>query len=358
MTRDALSRVVVRMAALACLCACAGVSASPRLGWTGSQVSRVHLDSASVASVVERLARALDSLYVEPDKGARLALELRDRLRRGAYHRITAPRDLADSLSADLSASAHDLHLWVRYFPPVPTGGGGGASLDGTALDYGFPDTRILDGNVGYVAIRSFSGGDGAERAAQAAFSLLRNCDALMIDIRGNGGGSTQAMMSVANYLFADRVHLTSLYFRGGGDTIRAWTEPSADTTLRLAHQPVFVLVGPRTFSAAEDFAYSLQAIGRATIVGERTRGGAHSAQGLQDLGFDIKALVPSGQTINPVTGTNWERVGVKPDLSAPAPEALRVAHRAALSQLLRAAPAGPRRVRLERALSAVDSTR
>jgi hypothetical protein len=121
----------------------------------------------------------------------------------GAYHRSTSRRDLADALSADLSALTHDLHLWVRYFPPVAPGDGG--NLDDAWLNYGFPHARILDGNVGYLDIRSFSSGPAAERAASAAISLLVNCDALIVDLRRNGGGSTPAMVRFAGSLFADR---------------------------------------------------------------------------------------------------------------------------------------------------------
>lgn len=356
MTKDSAALVVLRVAVAAALSGCAPVNPSASPSSVGNQVSGVRLDSPSVVGVVERLARALDSLYVEPDRGAHLAKELRERLRLAAYLRIATPRDLADSLSADLSASAHDLHLWVRYFPPTPSAAGGDVNLDDTWLNYGFPEVRILDGNVGYVNIRSFSSGPAAEHAARAAVALLVNCDALVIDLRRNGGGSTPAMMNVAGYLFANRVHLTSLYWRNTGDTIRAWTQPNADTTLRLTRQPTFVIVSRQTFSAAEDFAYSLQASGRARVVGETTRGGAHSAQGLQDLGFDIKALIPSGKSLNPITRTNWEGVGVAPDIAAPASLALHVAHRTALEQLVLAAPADPRRKRLQRVLTAINS--
>src|SRR5262249_28036890 len=154
------------------------------------------------------------------------------------------------------------------------TGMGGGVNLDDVWLNYGFPDARILDGNVGYIDIRSFSFGPSAERAARAAFSLLSHCDAVILDLRNNGGGSTPAMNGVASYLFGEKVHLTSLHWRDTGDTITVWTQPSTDSTLRLARQPTFVIVSHQTFSAAEDFTYSLQAAGRATVVGERTRGG------------------------------------------------------------------------------------
>ena len=213
---------------------------------------------------------------------------------------------------------------------------------------------RILEGNVGYIDIRSFTPGRDAERASNAAMSLLVDCDALIIDVRDNGGGSTPAMARVAGYMFADSVHLTDLYWRDEHTTVRVWTPAPTSTAIQLARQPAFILTSRRTFSAAEDFAYSLQALRRAITVGDTTGGGAHSGKGLVDLGFGIKAFVPSGESLNPVTRTNWEGTGVRPDIPASDATALRVAYRAALKELLRGATSGARRDRLERALKAI----
>jgi hypothetical protein len=339
--------------ALALLPTGAGAAQPPQRAGVPVRRDDEALDAAARATAVARLARGLDSLYVVPATGAALARHVRDRLRDHAYDTITGPRAFADALSRDLAAVAHDLHLWVRYFPPMPPTGAA-PDLDETWLNHGFPDVRVLDGNVGYVDVRSFTDGPDAERASAAALTLLADCDALIIDLRNNGGGSTPAMARVASALFADSVHLSDLYWRDTGDTIHVWTHPRAASAVPLSRQPVFVLTSRRTFSAAENFAYALQAVGRATVVGEPTRGGAHTGRGLQDLGAGLRALVPSGENLHPAARTNWERVGVRPDVAVPDSSALRTAHRAALEALIRRTSSGPRRERLERALTAL----
>ena len=345
------------------LCAAAGLVAciASSTGGAGpvsrpavpSQRDSALMDAAARQVVVTRLARALDSLYVVPKRGEDLGRYVRNRLDEHAYDTAASPRVFAAALSRDLSSIAHDLHLWVRYFPPLPSTGGV-PDLDETWLNHGYPDVRILDGNVGYVDIRSFTAGPEAERASTAAMTLLADCDALIIDLRNNGGGNTPAMVRVASYLFADSVHLSDLHWRDTGDTIHVWTHPNPVPALRLSRQPAFVLTSRRTFSAAENFAFSLQALRRATLIGETTRGGAHTGKGLQDLGFGLRALIPSGENLSPTSRTNWERSGVLPDVVAPDSSAFHTAYRTAIEVLIREAPTGPRYDRLERALRAI----
>jgi len=313
------------------------------------RVEVAQIDAASRAAAIERLARSLETLYVEPALGDSLARYVRRRLAAGAYDDCSTPSAFAGALSRDLDSVAHDLHLWVRYFPPV-TNGSDGPDLDETWLNHGYPSVRILDGNVGYLDVRNFLPGPPAERAMTAAMTLLSDCDALIVDIRNNGGGTTPMMARLASYLFADSVHISDLYWRDLPDTVRIWTQPGAVGT-HLSQQPVYVVTSRRTFSAAEDFAYSLQGLGRVTIVGERTRGGAHSGKGLQDLGAGLRALVPSGQSVGTKSKRNWESVGVTPDIPVDDSLAVRAAHRAALEKLIAGAAPGARRDRLERAL-------
>jgi C-terminal processing protease CtpA/Prc len=120
--------------------------------------------------------------------------------------------------------------------------------------------------------------------------------------------------------------------------------------------KPVYVLTSRRTFSGAEEFAYNLQTRKRAVIVGDTTGGGAHPG-GMRRVTDHFGVWVPSGRAINPITGTNWERVGVRPDLAAPADSALRVAQVAALRVLLQRADTAERG-RLEDALREIEGPR
>lgn len=90
------------------------------------------------------------------------------------------------------------------------------------------------------------------------------------------------------------------------------------------------------TFSAAEEFSYNLKNLKRATLVGESTGGGAHPVNFhyLKDVKFG--ATIPFGRAINPITQTNWEGVGVKPDVEISESLALNKAHSLALEHLLK----------------------
>ena len=102
----------------------------------------------------------------------------------------------------------------------------------------------------------------------------------------------------------------------------------------KFVAKDVYVLTSKRTFSAAEEFTYNLQTQKRATIVGETTGGGAHPG-GPQPINDHFAVWVPSGRAANPVTKTNWEGTGVKPDIEVPADQALKTAHLAALKKAL-----------------------
>jgi C-terminal processing protease CtpA/Prc len=173
--------------------------------------------------------------------------------------------------------------------------------------------------------------------------TLLANTDALILDLRRNRGGSTYGMAYWCSHLFPDgeSVHLTDVYRRSTGETQQFWTVPYL-TAARYLDRPVYVLTGPVTFSGAEDLAYNLKVRGRAVLVGESTRGGAHPT-GYYPLTEHISVTVPYARSINPVTGGDWEGTGITPDIAVPAEDALDVAYQHALKKLppRPAAPAG-----------------
>jgi hypothetical protein len=187
--------------------------------------------------------------------------------------------------------------------------------------------SEVMAGNIGYLEVRSF--GFPAEFIAEgvaAAMTPLADTDALIIDIRANGGGTPYAVAHLASYLFGpDSVHLNSIYWRPEDSTMHFWTSRDVPGRRFGPTKPVYVLVSGRTFSAAEEFAYDLQTRKRATIVGAATRGGANPGQG-ERLDDHFFAFVPSGRAINPVTGDNWEGVGVIPDVPVHADSALSAA--------------------------------
>lgn len=163
-----------------------------------------------------------------------------------------------------------------------------------------------------------------AQTAAMQAVSKARG---LVIDLRECLGGTPPAIALFASYLLGPDVHLSDFVSRDPSFLEQVWTMPWVPGTSVGADVPVAILTSSRTFSGGEDLAYTLQAKGRAIVVGETTGGGAHPRQGYR-VTDHLEATIPVARTVNKVTGTNWEGVGVIPDVAVPATEALDVAVR------------------------------
>jgi C-terminal processing protease CtpA/Prc len=140
----------------------------------------------------------------------------------------------------------------------------------------------------------------------------------------------------LCSYLYdgGECVHLNTIYQRRGAVVQHFWTLPYVPGKRFGSQKPVYVLTSNFTFSAAEEFTYNLKHLKRATIIGERTGGGAHPGSRFRiDPHFAI--FIPTSRSVNPVTQTNWEGTGVEPEITVPAAEAFSVAYREALQRLL-----------------------
>lgn len=313
----------------------------PRLQALGPNmpVSAMRIDAATRARVVNRAAALLDSFYVFPEVARRMGDSARARLARGAYDRDDSGIAFARHLTEAFSAVAHDKHLNVRFSArtlPAPPPDNAGPTTpppdevtrrkrESEEGNCSFEKVERLAGNVGYL---NFDGFDDAELCAPtvaAAMTFLAGTRALIIDLRQNGGGSPGMVALVSSYLFDGRTHLNDLWTRSTNATEEFWTRDSVAGRRFGGTKPVFVLTSARTFSGAEEFAYNLKTLKRATIVGETTGGGAHPVRGRRvDEHFMIG--VPFARAINPITKTSWEGVGVEPDVKASAGDALGVA--------------------------------
>jgi len=148
---------------------------------------------------------------------------------------------------------------------------------------------------------------------------------ALIVDLRENDGGSPTMVSYVSSYLFSRPTHLNDMWNRRTGRTEEFWTRDSVPGRRFGETKPVFVLTSTNTFSGGEEFAYNLKALKRATIVGEVTKGGAHPV-GPRRVATEYVIAVPHSRPINPITRTNWEGVGVEPDIKVSAQDALAAA--------------------------------
>jgi retinol-binding protein 3 len=298
----------------------------------GAQQS-ASLSAEQRQSVIDSIAGYLNRMYVFPDVAAKMDADLHARARRGEFNNTTDPSAFAQLLTKDLQAISHDKHLRVRMRSASP--GGGPAGGFGAQSNV-FGRSERIAGDIAYVDILSFAAPDDADLRAEAnrVMSAAADAKALIIDLRTNGGGSPFVVALVSSYLFGeDSVHLNSLYFRPANRTDDFYTNPRVAGRKFGPDKPIYVLTSSRTFSGAEEFAYNLQTRKRATIVGETTGGGANPGRGFP-LPLDLTVFVPTGRAINPITKTNWEGVGVKPDVAVDASRALDVARDLALKAI------------------------
>ena len=314
------------------------------------------LDAELRADTVQRLAKILKAYYVFPEVGITMAELLRKNQADGVYDSIIDARALADRLTSDLRAVCNDKHLRVRA-DEGPKVHGNGHDHDDAAWrlsardNYGFERVERLPGNIGYIKLNQFSPSEEAQKPAAAAMNFVSHCDGLIFDLRENGGGSPSMIVFLSNYLFEEATHLNSFYNRHEDETTETRTSDQPPPGGRFgARKPVYVLTSSYTFSGAEEFAYNLKNLKRASIVGQTTGGGAHPVDGRR-INDAFMVMVPFARAINPITKTNWEGVGVKPDIEAPADQALSVAHQAAIETLLAGTEDAATKRDLERAL-------
>lgn len=280
-------------------------------------------------AVVQHLGELLIEHYVFEDVARSAAEQLEQARRAGRFSDAHSDQELSQRLTAVLQEATHDKHLRVRPLPAPPPemteqehAFAEAQELERARQDnFGFEQVLRLPGNVGLLDLRGFSGFEPAHATAVGAMGYLATCDALVVDLRQNGGGSPEMVQLLCSYFFAQRTHLNSLYYRATGVSQEYWTLDELPGP-RLADVPLFVLTSAHTFSAAEEFTYNLATRERATIVGETTGGGAHPGDQFT-LSDDLAVFISTGRAINPVTGTNWEGTGVAPDVACPADDAL-----------------------------------
>jgi hypothetical protein len=359
------SHAALPLALLAVLSLCA-LPAAAQFAPGAPGEADVPIDAATRSAVIESLAVAVQQNYIFPDKGAELARALRRRAAQKQYDRISSTREFADSLTAHMQATTHDLHMRVHYrLDPFPREAPGEPSAEEIRKqveferlrNFGFEQVRRLPGNVGYLDLRQFSGAAEAQPTAVAAMNFLGNCDALIVDLRRNGGGDPRMIQTLLTYLVADdrRLHFNDFERRGAGP-MEQWHTATYVPGPRLAGKPVFVLTGPLTGSAAEEFSYDVQTHALGKCVGGITAGAANPG-GLHRLSDHLAAFVADGRAVNPVTRTNWEGVGVQPDIAVPPAEALREAHVRAVQALQEHPRDDDHRAFLARALTAAQQS-
>jgi hypothetical protein len=302
------------------------------------------IDAGGQKAVIDAVAAVLEKQYVFPDKAREMGNLIKKNLKAGKYKPLDDPQAFALKLSADLQSVSHDRHLGVRYAPQqilemrTPDEAKKKAAQEYQKKmdridNYGFKEVKILSGNVGYLKFNYFSADQEAFQVAVGAMAFLANCDALIVDLRENGGGNPEMIQLLSSYFFTGEPrHLNSFYYRLDEKTDQFWTLPYVPGR-KLAEIELYVLTSNYTFSGGEEFTYNLKNMKRATIVGETTGGGAHPVR-IEILSDDFLINVPFARAVNPISKTNWEGTGIEPDVKVPAAQALAKARTLALEKL------------------------
>jgi len=301
-----------------------------------------EIDGATRSEVIAALVTKLNANYVFPDKAKQAEALLRQRQREGKYDAITDGKQLARQLSEDIEAVVHDKHMQVDFSarpvpsdesmpPPPQTRAEWEKQVPPAVLErvrasnLGIEKVDRLSPNIGYLQISMFGPVFLVSEKIASSMNALADTDGLIIDLRNNGGGGGDSVALLISYFVDERTRLNDTWERSTNVTTQYWTQDKLDGKRYGGKRPVFILTDAKTKSAAEAFVYTMQALKRATVIGERTWGGAHAARPYR-LGEHFYAVIPSRRTISPITGTNWEGTGVIPDVAASPDNALEVA--------------------------------
>jgi hypothetical protein len=288
------------------------------------QLDERPVDADTRARVIEGVLKQVEAHYVIPDMAKTMAETIRSNEHAGQYATVTSSYHLATTLTQDLQSVSHDKHLLVLYGKLAPTPADKEERQEfWRQTNFGFAKAEVRDGNVGYLEVHYFGPlNDEVKHAMAAAMEIIASSDALIIDMRQNAGGSPATVAALASYFFDKRTLINRIYWHDPERIEEFWTTVDMDGPKYGGVKPIFVLSSTYTRSGGEEFCYDLQTQKRAIIVGEGTWGGAHPTHGYQ-VTETFAVVVPVGRAVNPVTGTNWEGVGISPDVRVQSDSAL-----------------------------------
>ncbi len=289
------------------------------------------LTTKELKFLIDSLTMAINKNYIFPDKAKLMTDAIKLQYKNRVYAKAKDRRELSNIMNNDIRAAHKDDHFRFYYNPEFVT------QLERTMSDsdrvkqyredlkemqkknFEFIKAEILPGNIGYLRWDGFVGMvDEAAPIFKSAFKLVEHTNALIIDMRYNGGGSPDMVLHTQNYFFDKKAGMNHIFSRK--DTIKRYTDPSK-TEFKLK-MPVYILTARRTFSGAEDFTYGLKFGNRATVVGDTTGGGAHPTD-VFSIGLGFIANIPFARSYHEITNTDWEGTGVRPDVPFNSDQAL-----------------------------------
>ncbi len=325
-------------------------TATPRIAMPDD--GSLAAEQMSGREIVMTALSLLRANYVFPELAEQAAAAIEARLTAGEYDHLDEIT-LTELVTRHLQEVCEDKHLALRLGGGPPPGPPPGRDPEpgrrepkdhearrlamrqmGRRDNFGIRRVERLDGNVGYLDVRRVAVPANAGPAIAAAMELVAGTHALIIDLRHNHGGSPEGVVFWCSYLFGEQpIHFNDIFHADTGETRQFWALPYVPGT-RYVDRPVYVLTSSHTFSGGEDFCYTLQALGRAEVIGETTGGGAHPTRPFP-ISAAVHIAIPFARSVNPVTGTNWQGTGVVPDVAVPEAQAYDVAYAKALTHVL-----------------------
>lgn len=267
----------------------------------------------SKKETIQNFSSLLKERYVDEKLGTEVAKTLTSLEQQGYFNQATTPEVFASLIQEKAQKITKDKHLYIRARKKKAKQKSTNKVVPKKS------SAKMLPGEIGYIYLSSFMVDNST---IDDLILKVLSSKSLIIDLRNNGGGSPDKVKHLSNYFFDKSTHLNTLYWRKGNQYNEYWTAEIAEK--RLNKIPIYLLTSKKTFSAAEEFTYNLQALKRATIIGEQTGGGANPGVFLK-VSPHINAFIPEGKAINPITKTNWSE-GILPDIKCSATEALEVA--------------------------------
>jgi len=333
-----------------------------------AQAAPLAVDAVAKQAIVDEISSLLNKNYVFPETAQKIEAALRAALKSGALDAPATAPAFAQAVTRILADVGKDKHMGFAFNPAMADDI---RKMEGQSREearkvrerqleearrdnFGFKKVEQLAGNVGYVDFRVFASPDQAGPTAIAALHFLAYCDAIIVDLRQNGGGDPAQIQLICSYFFDDPAHLNDIYYRASGEVENYWTLPYVPGP-KPVNADLYVLTSARSFSGAEEFAYNIKNLKRGTLIGETTGGGAHPTRPMI-VRKDFILRVPYARSINPVSKTNWEGTGVAPDIAVPAAEAFDRAYALALEKLAAKASDPERKSGLEWVLSGVKA--
>ena len=305
-----------------------------------------QLDASAKSKIINKASSLLKENYIFLETAKEMSDYLKTKLTNGGYDSVSNAMMFSQILTMDLQSVSKDRHLRVIYNPEMAENLKIMEENDIAPEDdkkfvenmkyenYAFKKAERLEGNIGYIVFNNFAPSKYSKETVTAAMNFVSNYDALIIDMRYNGGGDPDGVRLICSYFFGKKpVHLNDLYYRKEDKTEEYWTLKKVDGK-KMPDIDLYVLTSHYTFSGAEEFTYNLKNLKRATIVGEVTGGGANPG-GPVRINDDFVIFIPTGRAINPITKTNWEGTGVTPDVRVPQEKALETAENLALGKIL-----------------------